>query len=429
MRISLRPVISVLLFIALFAGLQGGRYMFANRLQEVGMLAALTVFAFGAWITLFKMPSREWHRWVFLPIFLLIGIMCVSAGAFVFNFGGNPLYNFFAAREFLLGFVGPAIVLIVRAGYPLESLQRVILVCLLALMVNYLYHYNTMDLQAAFFSTDHTISNLVTYDEWRGFRLKPSMVAVMLAVLTGFMMILQSQSFGSFLFGAILVGLGAYIWSIVLFRSTLATMILGLIIYQVFLAARNRIPLIYVAVPMFIVAAPIVAQFILQHFSQADGGSIRLHSYQVALSRLPDYLFFGVGEDSAYGVSYGDLFGKKFFPSDVGLVGIAFKFGMVGLALYFFMHTLIFTRLWRANLATKQVFGRHDVILFALLVLIAQQTLNLVLIAGLAYAQGITTGALSIAYAKLLMDKAQNASQNAKNPQIATTHPAPIEGV
>ena len=105
--LSLKPFISLMLFIALFAGLQGGRYILSNRLQEVGMLCALMVFAVGAWLTLFRLPTREWHGWVFTPIFLLLGVMLVSATAFAANFGGNPLYNFFAAREFLLGLIGP----------------------------------------------------------------------------------------------------------------------------------------------------------------------------------------------------------------------------------------------------------------------------------------------------------------------------------
>lgn len=420
MRISINPVISFFLFVALFAGMQGGRYVFANRLQEVGTLCALLVFAIGAWVTLFRMPVQQWNRWVFTPAWIIFGVMGVSSVVFALNFGGNALYNFFSAREFLLGFIGPALVLINRAGYPLASLQRVILVCLLALMVNYLYHYNTMDLRAAFFSSDHTISNLVTYDEWRGFRLKPSMVAVMLAVLTGFMLCLQRESWVKFFSGALLLGLGAYIWSIVMFRSTLATMFLGLLIYQLFLARTNRIPLALAVLPLAIVAAPVVVQIVTGHFAAAEGGSFRLHSYQTALKTIPDYFFFGVGEDSAYGVSYGALFGKTFFPSDIGLVGITFKYGVVGLALYLGLHGLIFFQLWRANLVHRAVTGRHDAILFGLLILIAAQSLNLALIAGLAYAQGITVGSLSLAYAYLTRSELQKASQNAKNPQCAT---------
>ena len=85
------------------------------------------------------------------------------------------------------------------------------------------------------------------------------------------------------------------------------------------------------------------------------------------------------------------------------------------------MHSLIFIQLWKANISVKTQSGCHDVILFALLVLITSQTLNLVLIAGLAYAQGITTGSLSLAYAHLMLEKAQDASQIAKNSQFAIT--------
>lgn len=38
-------------------------------------------------------------------------------------------------------------------------LRRVLLATLLALLANYLYFYNTMDLREAFFAADHTISN------------------------------------------------------------------------------------------------------------------------------------------------------------------------------------------------------------------------------------------------------------------------------
>lgn len=412
MRISLYPIISTLLLVALFAGLQGGRYFYANRLQELGTLCALLVFVMGAWITLFRLPVRQWNRWVFTPTLIIFGVMIVSGVAFALNFGGNALFNFFAAREFLLGFIGPAMVLIVRAGYPLERLQRVVVVCLVLLMVNYLYHYFTMDLRAAFFSSDHTISNLVTYDEWRGFRLKPSMVGIMLAIVIGLILCFQCSSLSGFLLGLILLGLGAYIWSIVMFRSTLATLILGIVIYQFFLARKNRVPLVFFALPLLVMVAPIALQVFIAQFANADGGSLRLHSFLLALEVIPNHFFFGVGEDSAYGVTYGDLFGKKFSPSDIGLVGITFKYGLVGLTLYLFMHGLIFYRLWHANLLHHVVTGRSDALLVGLLILITAQSLNLALIAGLAYAQGITTGSLSLAYAYLQETKLRTASQS-----------------
>ena len=62
--LSLRPVVMTLVFIALFAGCQGGRYYMANRLQELGIASALALFALGLWQGLFRLPREEWMRWV-----------------------------------------------------------------------------------------------------------------------------------------------------------------------------------------------------------------------------------------------------------------------------------------------------------------------------------------------------------------------------
>ena len=401
MRLSLNPLISLLLLIALFAGLQGGRYFLANRLQEVGIFCALLVFALGAYASLFKLDYDSWKRWVYLPILLLGGIMVVSATTFLVQYGGNLLFNFFSAREFLLGFLGPAVFLIVRAGYPIEKLQSVILFCLLLISLNYLYFYNTMDLRAAFFSSNHTVSALVTYDEWRGFRLKPSMVAVMLSILTGMMLIRQFRSLGSVLFAASLIALAVYIWTIVLFRSTLATMLLGLVIYACFLARPGRLHAALLALPIVVIASPFIVSAAGDFFLGADGGSLRMKSFKLALDTLSSHPILGVGEDSVYGVSYQDIFSKTFFPSDIGLIGVAFKYGLVGVGLYLYMHVLIFVKLWKANIRVRKAEGRTDPILFAFLVLLTAQSFNLVLIAGMAYAQGITIASLSLAYACL----------------------------
>ncbi|MDC0175228.1 hypothetical protein OAI54_06545 [Pseudomonadales bacterium] len=137
--LSIAPIISFLLFIALFAGFQGGRYMMANRLQEVGTLCALLVFVLGAWLALFRITQSEWKAWVYTPCWLVAGVMVVSSVMFGINFGESVLFSLFSAREFLLAFIGPAIVLIVKSGYPLASLRTVLFATLLALMVNYLF--------------------------------------------------------------------------------------------------------------------------------------------------------------------------------------------------------------------------------------------------------------------------------------------------
>ena len=53
------PLVLFFLFMAIFAGCQGGRYYLANRLQEVGIAHALILFVLGAWQGMFRLHKRN----------------------------------------------------------------------------------------------------------------------------------------------------------------------------------------------------------------------------------------------------------------------------------------------------------------------------------------------------------------------------------
>lgn len=394
--INLQPILQVIIFIAIFAGCQGGRYYFANRLQELGIACALALFILGAWRGLFRLDIQEWRRWVLRPACLVFGIMLISAIVFTLNYEGNIAYSFFSAREFMLAFAGPGLYLLVRCGLPLKRVEHAIWGALIALMLNYLFFYFTMDLQAAFFSDDHTVSNLVTFDEWRGFRLKPPLFAIMVSLLAATMLIFQARSTAALIIAVAIISIAAYIWSIVLFRATLATMLLSVLLYPLLLSKRNRIPLVLVLAPIAVLSVPMAVQVVITHFMEADGGNIRAKAFLSAFEHIPNHLLLGAGEDSAYGQSYQDIVAPYFFPSDLGLVGTLYKYGVVGVALYLFMHFKIWVGLWRSNLSYKAREGRHHSLLWAFLIFMTAQTFNLALNPGLAYAQGITLGTIAL---------------------------------
>ena len=79
LSLNLHAVVALLFFIALFSGFQGGRYFMANRLQELGIASALTLYALGAWRAMFVLAYAEWRRWVLGPALLIGGIMITSA--------------------------------------------------------------------------------------------------------------------------------------------------------------------------------------------------------------------------------------------------------------------------------------------------------------------------------------------------------------
>lgn len=406
LALSLRWLVMVLLFMAIFAGFQGGRYYLANRLQELGIAASLALYLLGAWRGMFLLPYAEWRRWVLWPVLLIGGVMVVSSLAFSLNYGGSPVYSFFSAREFLLAFVGPGVYLLCRSGIPVADVCKVVWVALIALMLNYLFFYFTLDLRAAFFSSDHTVSNLVTYDEWRGFRLKPPLFAIMVAMLAGLALLFQRAGMRVALFAAAVVALGAYIWSIVLFRSTLASMLLGILLYPIFLSKRNRVQLALVLAPLVLLLMPVAVVTGVDQFMNADGGGIRAKAFLLVLEHMPRHMLFGAGEDSAYGLSYQDIVAPYFFPSDLGMAGVAYKYGLVGVALYLFMHCKIWLSLWSANINGAGRDRQAGPLLWALLIFMTAQTFNLMLNPGLAYAQGITAGSIALALARLQQSSA-----------------------
>ncbi len=399
--LDIRPLVCALLFLAIFAGCQGGRYYMANRLQELGIASALGLFALGAWRGLFHLDQATWKNWFVKPICLIIGIMGISSLAFYANYGGNPLFSFFSAREFLLAFIGPGIYLLCRSGFPLMTVERTLRFTLVALMLNYLFFYFTLDLKTLFFSSDHTLSNLVTYDEWRGFRLKPPLFAIMVALMAALISLRQSSNLPAWLVSFSVLGIAIYIWSIVMFRSTLATMIMSILLYPVLLASKNRIPIMIVLCPLAIVLLPVGFQVMLDVFLGSDGGAIRSKAFALAFEQIPRHFFLGAGEDNAYGATYQDIVAPYFYPDDIGLVGTLYKYGAVGAFLYLFMHFKIWRQLWRANTQFVEVQGRINPLLWGLLMWLTALAFNLILNPGLAYAQGITLASTAFALASL----------------------------
>ncbi len=72
----------------------------------------------------------------------------------------------------------------------------------------------------------------------------------------------------------------------------------------------------------------------IKHFSGEDG--VRSISYKIAWDNFIENIIFGYDQVSTYTKTYQELFWYEFSPSDLGIVGIAFKYGLIGLGLYIF---------------------------------------------------------------------------------------------
>jgi hypothetical protein len=387
-----RRLVPVALGLVFFAGLEGGQYFLNNRLQELALLTLFGLFAYGAVHTAVGDRGLRWDPWFWSGPLLIAYIMGSSAAVFALNAGVSPIPSLLAAREFFFILIAPTVYFLYRLGLPLSTIERTFIAVLVLLALNYLFFYFTVDLEAAFFS-DGYMFYLVTWDPWRGFRLKPTSFALMLLTLIAGFHALHRGHEGHKLGWLGVLGLTGYIWFLIKARSLMASMMLGVIGYLLLFSRPNRLHLLVAGLPWGLIALAPLSQLVVAHFLGADGGEVRAAAYATAWETIQRHPFLGYGQSSGYSKTYQDIFGPKFFPSDLGLMGIWFKYGTLGLLLYLGVHITTLVRLIRANWLFRRAYGRHNTLLWSMQVLMLALTVNLVLNPGLAFAQGITVAA------------------------------------
>jgi len=405
MKISIKTLITIGLVIAFFAGLQGGKYFLKNRLQELGLLIAIGLYIYAAFQTAFISKKIKWNWWVFIPPFISLFIIVSYSFAFAINANTVVFPSIFASREFLWIFVAPAVYLLYCAGYELERIEKAFALALIISLFNYLFHYYRIDLEAAYFSDDAFLHSLVTHDEWRGYRLKPPTVSLVVLFLYSLMSLFSPKAslnvFGSLLF----LGLCGFVYSLVAARAIAASLALSIFLYPIFFSRPSRLNLLITVLPVFVFALYFIMGYVVAHFETADGGDVRMASYKIAWENVLTHFIMGYGQSSGYSKTYQQIFGGKFFPSDLGLIGMAFKYGIVGICLYVYFNFYIFFRLIKANWIFRKLHKRHNPLIWALLIFSTITTINLLLIPTLAFGQGITFGAFSIAYTSCYLSK------------------------
>jgi hypothetical protein len=134
-------------------------------------------------------------------------------------------------------------------------------------------------------------------------------------------------------------------------RVLWASAVFAAILYGLFLARPRRARMFIVLLPLFaliiFLSVPQIGAAISGLFGEELSYSVRVGSSQTAWEVFSEYPLFGMGQDSAGSITFQELFGETFFPSDVGLLGIAFQFGAVGLLLYLFFCGWLFVNLLR----------------------------------------------------------------------------------
>lgn len=395
MKISMQRLIDISLIIIFYAGYQGGKYYFNNRVQELGFAVTLALFVYASIRLAYTMEEKQWRKWFWSSPLIITYLMLSAAFSFSIIAEVSAFPSLFNSREFIILLLAPTIYFVYKLGYSLERLEQTFFISLVIILFNYLFHYFRIDLPSAYFSSGYT-SYLVVYDEWRGYRLKPPMIALVILSFYVLLRLFQSDKLIKKWTMFFLILVIAYVWFLIKARSQMATMALALFLYPIIFSKPNRTKFFILIIPIALLMIVLLGGAVVQKFLTAEGAEVRSKSYMLAFESIQKYPFFGHGNSSAYSKTYQDLFGKKFYPSDIGLTGITFKFGFIGLLLYLIFNFLLFHRLLRMNWYYQYIHKRHNPLILSLFLLLIAITINALLVPILGMMQGLTTGAFII---------------------------------
>lgn len=336
MFVSARTLIQFALFIVIYTGFGGTMYILQNRLQELGSLFLMLLFAYSALLTALNVRDSDlrWSWWVLSTIVFICYAMLVPAFVFSANTGAPALPSIMSTRDFFSALLAPALYLSYRAGVRPQELEKAISLAFGAIAISYIFHYFRMDLQAAYNSPNPFIKLMITYDEWRGYRLKAPGLALIFGSFLGPILFSRAQSTGERLFWLVAFSCSVYGLILIQSRAFTAAAFLGFVLYHVWFARKNRLPLFYLGGPIL---AGIMILFVYQFFSTLqEHDTARYATVKQATEFLAENPLLGFGKDNET-LREKQIMHPKFFSSDIGIVGAAFRVGIPATVFLVFM--------------------------------------------------------------------------------------------
>ena len=199
--------------------------------------------------------------------------------------------------------------------------------------------------------------------------------------------------------------LSVYIWSLVFARAVAAGILVSLILYPFLWRRRVNLYLVVALVPVFPIVCYLLIDPMLGYMGNAHGAGVRMDAFALALTEFKANWLVGWGQSSAYTKTYQELLDPKFFPTDLGIVGIMFKYGIVGALIYVIACFTLLFKAVRAHWTALAVHGETNPIYQALTVFMTVMSINIVLWPGLAMGQGLTAAGITIGLSSCVVNE------------------------
>lgn len=424
MNIKVKSLINFAVIFAIFTGFQGIRYFFQNRLQELGFLFLLMVFLYTATLAAVSQKNKDisWNLWFFSMFVFLAYVMVFPAYLFSLHTGAPIAPSMMASREFMGMFLAPCLYFMYRCGYTMKELERLVVVALCITVITYIISNFLIPKDVWFFSDDGFKRSVVAYD-FRGYRLMAPYVALQLAVpYFGYKALTENDGRYTSIFFLLL-----YIWSFLLYqsRSLNAAVIVSIVFFFIFLRNKRHGPILLFALPLLLVglvAAGVNFINLLQD-QAANGQDVRLTAILQAIQQIQAYPFFGMGMHSTTTITDGAwLSNKYFFAVDIGIVGIAYRYGLVGAMVYLLFVLYLFVSLINTHFRFTKLGLRTNPLVFALLAVMFGQIFKYYLSVDFILVQGNTLAALILAFNAIIREDLNNieAEQRLQKPALVS---------
>lgn len=332
-----RPLLAhLLLFVGFLSAFGFLGYYPTLHIAEIGEVG---IFALFLWVTLSTKMDSRWTANIFLPAIGLAFFVVLYAYVFTIRENTPLLPSILAQRYDIFFLLGPIVYALYIRGWVLKDFRQAFVSALLLTVVS-----------AAAYDIFLSSSSILLPGNILNSRLEdnhdPAQVAIFRLLHSSALFLAlyfgrglsQTRGLLSFLFRLAITVLSAALFMFGLPRGLLASFLVALILYAIFLSRPGQPNLLAILFPLIALATgivmPTLSSFVAQSFNQDLSYEVRRMEVETAWSYFLQHPLFGAGQDSLKSISFQDLYGIHFYQSDIGLLGVAFQFGLVGLVLY-----------------------------------------------------------------------------------------------
>jgi hypothetical protein len=333
-------IFSALNFGALLAPFGGYNYDASGLIQPLSFACLLALYV----SLLIRSPARAGDslRTIGIPLLGIFGCAYIWSLIFAVNFDTDILPSLLSCRWWIYYLEAPIILMMYRGGCDTNTILRPIVISGCCVFLYWAYCYHTWDLEKIASDVNPEVRRLSRADAGlRGYRLiYPQYLFVFLLFYLGFSF--RDKTAG--LWKKVIFLFLLFEWSLVYSRLATIIMAISIIFYLAVVRRRTSSPtrLLFFIAALAVAAALITYIPVIMDFAQNDySGIARLRTMDILIGNLGDHLVLGGGQASFQGLSYQSIYGAFFFPEDLGVMGILFRYGLIGTAIYLFLASAV----------------------------------------------------------------------------------------